>query len=125
LTYHDDFARTGAQLVERTLSPANVTPANFGKLFSYPTQGIVYAQPVPIEAQVPGNGQGSTGDGFVHFNGRRELNRSGLALSGGVVYLSFTSPPRPSRAELFREKWNWPDKSAPPANDPGEPPGRR
>jgi hypothetical protein len=50
-----------------------------------------FGGPVRIEAQVPGNGQDSTDDGFVHFNGRRELNRSGLALSGGVVYLSFTS----------------------------------
>src|SRR3989441_12752842 len=36
LTYHNDNSRTGQNLNESVLSPANVTQSKFGKLFSYP-----------------------------------------------------------------------------------------
>jgi hypothetical protein len=46
LTYHNDNARTGADLSETVLSPATVSPTTFGKLFSYPVDGAVFAQPL-------------------------------------------------------------------------------
>src|ERR1700734_1953762 len=43
-----DTARTGANLQETILTPANVNPTSFGKLFTVPTDGEVFAQPLYV-----------------------------------------------------------------------------
>jgi hypothetical protein len=48
LTQHNDVARTGQNLGETILTPFNVTPDHFGKLFTLPIQGLVYAQPLVV-----------------------------------------------------------------------------
>ena len=58
LTFHNDNARTGANLDETVLTPANVNATNFGKLFSYPVDGYVYAQSL-YKSQVSIAGQGT------------------------------------------------------------------
>jgi len=45
-TYHNDKARTGLNSRELALTPATVTTATFGKLFSCPVDGAIYAQPL-------------------------------------------------------------------------------
>jgi hypothetical protein len=46
LSYHNDSSRDGVNSLEFGLTPATVTTATFGKLFSCTVDGAVYAQPL-------------------------------------------------------------------------------
>jgi hypothetical protein len=57
VTQHNDSARTGAQLRETTLTPANVTPTTFGRLYERYVDGQVITQPLYVNDQwIPGKG---------------------------------------------------------------------
>src|SRR4051794_30058060 len=55
--WHNDPGQTGLNSNEQSLTPANVNSNSFGKLFSYPVSGQVYAQPLYISnLNIPGQG---------------------------------------------------------------------
>lgn len=57
LTHHQDNQRTGADVNETVLTPANVNSTQFGRMFSYPVVGRVYAQPLYVQnLAIPGQG---------------------------------------------------------------------
>ncbi len=56
-TYHNDNARTGQYTDETVLTTDNVNAAHFGKLYSFPVDGYVYAQPLYIpQLPIPASG---------------------------------------------------------------------
>ncbi len=67
-THHYDNARTGANTNETVLTPQNITVSNFGKLFSQPVNGYVYAQPLYL-ANLPIPGKGTHNVLFVATEG--------------------------------------------------------
>jgi outer membrane protein assembly factor BamB len=57
LTYHNDNARTGENLLETTLKPSNVNASTFGKKFTDSVDGAIYAQPLYVAGlAIPGQG---------------------------------------------------------------------
>ena len=50
-TWHVDANRSGLNNKETVLTPANVAPATFGKLFSCPVDGYVYGSPLILSNQ--------------------------------------------------------------------------
>ena len=48
-TWHNDNAHTGQNLQEKILTPFTIGPTKFGKLFSYPVDGQLYAQPLYVQ----------------------------------------------------------------------------
>jgi len=59
LMYHNNIARTGVQSYETTLTPSNVNSTNFGKLYTFPVDSYLFAQPLFV------GGIGMP-DGLVH-----------------------------------------------------------
>jgi len=57
LTGNYDNSRSNAYLAEATLTPANVQPGSFGKLFSLAVDGQIYAQPLYVQNVTIAGGQ--------------------------------------------------------------------
>ncbi len=56
-TYHNNPARQGSNVLETILTPENVNPGQFGKIFSHAVDGYVYTQPLYLpDVRVPHKG---------------------------------------------------------------------
>src|SRR5271167_2493979 len=62
-TYHNDNYRSGTNAQETILTPSNVNVQSFGKRFTFPVKGYVYAQPL----YVPGVVIGGTAHNVVYI----------------------------------------------------------
>jgi hypothetical protein len=57
VTYHNDIARTGQNLKETILTTSNVNSSSFGKLFTFPVDGVIDGEPLYLSAvPIPGKG---------------------------------------------------------------------
>jgi len=56
LTFHNDTLRTGSNTTETILTPANINFAQFGKLYTRPVDGFIYAQPLYVSGVTIGGG---------------------------------------------------------------------
>src|SRR5215470_11147381 len=57
VTWHNDNARTGLNAAETILTPQAVSSGRFGRRFSHPVDGKVYAQPLYLPSvSIPGKG---------------------------------------------------------------------
>ena len=57
LMHHNDPYRTGVQSKESVLTPADLTTSSFGRLFSLPVDGHVYAQPLWVGGYTMADGK--------------------------------------------------------------------
>ena len=88
-TWHYNNARTGVQSAETVLTPSNVNSAQFGKIFSLPVIGDVYAQPLYLH-------QFQMGDGQLH-------NVLIVATAQDYVYAFDADGKNPSQGYLWRQ----------------------
>ncbi|HTD48235.1 MAG TPA: PQQ-binding-like beta-propeller repeat protein [bacterium] len=96
LTFHGDFARTGWNPDERALTPATVRPGAFGRLWSAPVEGELYAEPL-VAAGVPVSGTPRT---VVYAVTEHDLVYAFDAAAGGRLWGPISLGTPVSRADL-------------------------
>src|SRR6185295_3703351 len=92
LTNRYDAPRTGANLKETTLTAANVNVNQFGKLYSYPVDGGVYAQPLYLTG-VTINGTPRNVLYVVTMNDKVYAFDADSAAASPLWMTDFTNPP--------------------------------
>lgn len=89
-TYHNDNARTGQNIFEPFLTPALLASGGFGRLFSVPVDGQVYAQPLVLSNVAIGGGTHN-----VVYVATEHDSLYAIDANNGTVYwkTSFINPP--------------------------------
>jgi hypothetical protein len=91
-THHYDNLRTGQNLNETVLTPANVTPATFGKLLAYPLDGLSFSSPLYVaNVAIPGQGFHNVVYAATEHNSVYAFDADGVG-SGPLWHVSFLGP---------------------------------
>jgi len=92
LTGHNDNARTGQNLSETQLTPQNVNMASFGKVFSFPVDGQIFAQPLYVpQVVIPDQGMHNVLYVATENDSVYAFDADGLATSP-LWHVSFIDP---------------------------------
>jgi hypothetical protein len=87
LTYHNNNSRTGDNLSETNLTPANVNSTTFGKLSSYAVDGYVFAQPLYVSSlNIQGKGVHNVLFIATEHNTVYALDADNSGALGGVLW---------------------------------------
>jgi hypothetical protein len=93
LTQRYDAARSGVNANETILTPSSATANNFGKLFSMPVDGYVYAQPLYVpNVLIPGQGAHNVVYIATEHDSVYAYDADGLVLQP-LWKVNFTNPP--------------------------------
>jgi len=86
ITYHYDNLRTGQNVNEMTLTPANVNATAFGKLGEFAVDGLVDAQPLLVSnLAIPGKGNKNVLYAVTENDSIYAFDADSITSSGGTV----------------------------------------
>jgi Immunoglobulin I-set domain len=86
ITYHYDNLRTGQNVNEMTLTPANVKQAAFGKLGEFAVDGLVDGQPLLLSnLAIPGKGNKNVLYAVTEHDSIYAFDADSITSSGGTV----------------------------------------
>jgi hypothetical protein len=92
ITYHFDNLRTGQNVNEMTLTPANVRQATFGKLGEFPVDGLVDAQPLLLsDLAIPGKGNKNVLYAVTEHDSIYAFDADSISSTGGTILWQTTA----------------------------------
>ena len=92
ITYHYDNLRTGQNVNEVTLTPANVKQATFGKLGEFAVDGLVDAQPLLLSnLAIPGKGNKNVLYVVTEHDSIYAFDADSINASGGTILWQVTA----------------------------------
>lgn len=92
ITYHFDNLRTGQNVNEMTLTPANVRQATFGKLGEFPVDGLVDAQPLLLSGlAIPGKGNKNVLYAVTEHDSIYAFDADSISSTGGTILWQTTA----------------------------------
>lgn len=92
ITYHYDNLRTGQNVNEMTLTPANVKQATFGKLGEFAVDGLVDAQPLLLSnLTIPGKGVKNVLYAVTEHDSIYAFDADSISSTGGTILWQATA----------------------------------